>query len=129
MSEPNNTRQPLPDSFKCAFKGILHSFKEGRNFKIQLGFAIAAAVLGVAFSIDLMQWAVVAICIGVVLGGECVNTAVEAIVDLISPEYNELAGHAKDCAAGAVLLNAFVALIVAACVFLPKMLACIGITV
>ncbi len=115
--------QPLLESFGCAVHGIVHACVTGRNFKIQLAFAIAAAVLGIAFGIDVTQWAAICVCIGVVLGGECMNTAMESIVDLASPEYHELAKHAKDCAAGAVLVCSLASLFVAAFIFLPKMLA------
>ena len=115
--------QPLPESFACASRGIAHTCATGRNFKIQLGFAVAAIVLGIAFSIDVTQWAVISICIGCVLGGECMNTALESIVDLASPGYHDLAKHAKDCAAGAVLVCSFGSLFVAAFIFLPKILA------
>ena len=115
--------QPFLHSFKCAAEGIVHACVTGRNFKVQLCFAVAAVVLGIAFGISFTEWAVIAVCIGVVLGGECVNTAIEAVVDLVSPDYNELAKHAKDCAAGAVLICSIASVIVAALVFLPKMLS------
>ena len=114
-------KQSLVSAFKNAGWGITTAAKE-RNFKIELGFGVAAIILGVAFSIDFTQWAVIALCIGVVLGGECVNTALEAVVDLASPDYHELARVAKDCAAGAVLVNSLAALFVAAFIFLPKIL-------
>jgi len=60
------------------------------------------------------------------LGLECVNTALEAAIDLASPEFHPLAGHAKDCAAGGVLVASVVALIVAAIVFIPKFFALFG---
>ena len=119
--------QSLPSAFKCAWAGIVHAAATGRNFKIELGFAVAAVVLGVALQIDVTQWAVVCLCIGAVLGGECANTALEALVDLASPGYSELARIAKDCAAGAVLVTSVASLFVAAFVYLPKMLALIGI--
>ena len=119
-------RIPLHSAFACAFKGIGHAFVEGRNFKIECVFAVAAIVLGVAFSLDLSSWLAVIICIGLVLGAECANTALEALVDLVSPEYNRLAGIAKDCAAGAVLLFSIAALIVGIILFAPPILKLIG---
>lgn len=116
-------RQPLFKSFVCAFEGIFHSFKVGRNFKIQLCFGVVAAILGIVFAIDATQWAVICVCIGVVLGGECFNTSMEAIVDLASPDYHELAKHAKDCAAGGVLVCSIASVAVAAFIFLPKIAA------
>ncbi len=114
-------RQTLISAFKNAWWGIVQASKE-RNFRIEMGFGVAAVILGVAFSIDLTQWAVIALCIGVVLCGECVNTSIEAVVDLASPEYHDLARRAKDCAAGGVLIASIATLCVAAFVFLPKIL-------
>ena len=116
------TRAKFVKSFGYAFQGIAEAFRVGRNFKVQLGFAVLAVVLGIAFRIEPAEWAAVVICIGVVLGGECVNTAVEAVVDLVSPDYHELAKRAKDCAAGGVLVCSFASVAVAAFVFLPRIL-------
>jgi len=115
-------RQTLIQAFSHAIDGIRRAAGE-RNFKIELGFGIAAVVLGIVFSISFAEWAVIAVCIGCVLGGECLNTALEALVDLVSPDFNEFAKIAKDCAAGAVLISSVASLFVAAFIFLPKMLA------
>ena len=64
-----------------------------------------------------------AACLVLVLAAECLNTAVESVVDLVSPDYAELAKHAKDCAAGAVLVCALGAVAVAAAVFVPRLAA------
>ena len=114
------SKQGLASAFGHAFDGIRRAARE-RNFKIELGFAVAAVLLGLWLGNSMAEWAVVALCIGVVLSGECANTAMEAMVDLASPEYNELAKVAKDCAAGAVLLTSFSSLFVAAFVYLPKL--------
>ena len=118
------TPQSFLDSFRTAGAGIVHALVTGRNFKIELGFAVAAIILGLTLGISTVEWAVVCVCIGVVLGAECANTALETLVDLVSPEYNELARITKDCA---VLINAIAALFVAAFIFLPKMLALAGL--
>lgn len=115
-------RQTLIQAFGHAADGIRCAARE-RNFKIELGFGIAAIILGISLRINPAEWAVVAVCIGCVLGGECLNTALEALVDLASPEYNELAKIAKDCAAGAVFICSIASLFVAAFIFLPKMFA------
>lgn len=119
--------QSFIHSFKCAFEGIAHAFVEGRNIKVQLCIGILAVILGIVFEIDLTQWAVITVCIGVVLGGECVNTSIEAVVDLVSPEYHILAKRAKDCAAGAVLVCSIASVFVAAFIFLPKIAVMLGI--
>lgn len=115
-------RQTLIQAFGNAANGIRCAARE-RNFKIELGFGIAAVILGIGLRISAAEWAVIAVCIGSVLGGECLNTALEALVDLASPDYHELAKIAKDCAAGAVFICSIASLFVAAFIFLPKMLA------
>ena len=114
------------ESFGYAFSGIPQTFIGGLNFKVQLCFAALAIVLGIAFGISLPEWATIVVCIGVVLGGECMNTAIEAAVDLISPEYHELAKRAKDCAAAAVLIFAIASAVVAAIIFLPRIIGLLG---
>lgn len=128
-SEPQDTgksKVTLVAAFACAARGIAVTAK-GRNFKIELGFAIAALILGIICSISTFEWLVVAACCGMVLGGEVLNTALEAVVDLVSPDYNELAGLAKDCAAGAVLCFAIASFIIGVIIYLPKLLHLIGL--
>lgn len=114
------TRSSFGESFVHAASGIGQAAKEGRNFKVQLCFAVAAIALGVAFSIEPVEWCAIVICMACVLGGECANTAIEAVVDLASPDYDELAKRAKDCAAGGVLICSLASLVVAAIIFLPR---------
>lgn len=121
------TRAKFVKSFGYAFEGIAEAFLTGRNFKVQLCFGVLAVALGIAFKIEPVEWAAICICIGVVLGGECVNTAIESIVDLASPDYSELAKRAKDCAAGGVLLCSFASVAVAAFVFLPRIISLLGL--
>lgn len=131
---PDGKKTPLLFSFRCAWQGIVQASR-GRNFRIQSTFAVAAIVLLALFTaLDAggivpgvgcapSEWAVVAACIAIVLAGECVNTAVEAVVDLASPEYHELAKVAKDCAAGAVLLASIVSLFIGVALFLPRIIS------
>lgn len=116
----------LFQAFKCAANGIRVASHE-RNFRIELVMLVVCVALGLYFAITPVEWALCVVCFGLVLGGEAVNTAVEAVVDLVSPEYNELAGIAKDCAAGATYLFSIASLLVGVIVFLPKILTLIGI--
>ena len=115
-----SVRQPLSRAFACAWQGVKNAFEE-RNMRIHLCFAIAAVVLGFALCIDAASWLAVILCICLVFSLEVLNTALEALVDLVSPEYHELAKRAKDCSAGAVLVCAIGSLVVAAIVFLPAL--------
>ena len=85
--------------------------------------AILAILFGFYFKISPIEWCIIVLCIGMVVAAEAMNTAIEYIVDMVSPEYHELAGKAKDVAAGAVLLIAISAALVAAIIFLPKIWA------
>lgn len=116
-------RFSLGRAFSCAWKGIVYTARTQRNMKIHLALGAAAMLLGVALGIDAASWAAIAICIVLVLAAECLNTAIESVVDLVSPGYAELAKHAKDCAAGAVLVCALGAAAAAAAVFVPRLAA------
>jgi diacylglycerol kinase len=111
-------------SFRHAFAGLRYVLGEA-NFRIQLGaFAlvlIAAAVVGVSPS----EWLAIVLVGLAVLLMEMLNTVVEAVVDLASPDYHPLARTAKDVAAGAVLLSAFAAIIVAAYIFVPRLVTAV----
>jgi len=78
------------------------------------------------FGITRIEWCAVVAAIGLVVTAEGVNTAIEAVVDLASPEQHPLAGRAKDVAAGAVLLAAVTAAVIGLLVFGPRLLALIG---
>ena len=109
----------LIHAFRCAAQGIWDTSHE-RNFRIETGFMVACIVLGFAFGISVTEWLVVIICFGLVLGGECFNSALEALVDLASPGYHELARKAKDAAAGGVLLFSLASLVIGICLFAPR---------
>ncbi len=120
-----NSKFSLLQAFKCAFEGIFATAKE-RNFKIELCFMTLAIVLGLVFSISFLEWLCVIICFGLVLGGEVINSAIEAVVDLASPEYHELAKKAKDCAAGGVLLFSIASFVIGCLIFIPRILLLLG---
>ncbi len=120
-----NSKFSLLQAFKCAFEGIFATAKE-RNFKIELCFMTLAIVLGLVFSISFLEWLCVIICFGLVLGGEVINSAIEAVVDLASPEYHELAKKAKDCAAGGVLLFSIASFVIGCLIFIPRILSLLG---
>ncbi len=115
----------LAAAFRCALQGILDTSHE-RNFHIECCFMVLCIVLGFAFGISTVEWLIVVLCFGLVLGGECFNSSVEAVVDLVSPEFHELARKAKDAAAGGVLLFSIASFVIGAIIFLPRILAFLG---
>ena len=112
----------LINSFKYAFKGIGSAVKSERNMKIHFTMMVLVILAGIIFNIAIWEWITCFILFGLVIGMECVNTALETIVDMVSPKYNEAAGRAKDIAAGGVLACAIGAAVAGLFIFLPKLL-------
>jgi len=106
-------------SFKFALNGIRLIFKSGPNFIIQLIIAFITLSAGIYFQIRATEWTIILICIGGVLSAEIFNTAIEKMVDHLSPEKNKYAGEIKDLAAGAVLLFAIITAIIGIIIFYP----------
>ena len=104
-------------SFQYAWKGIITAFKEQLNLKIHFGAAILVVVCGIYFQVNLTEWAILVLTISFVITLELVNTAIEYLVDLVSPHQNPLAGKVKDIAAGAVLVASIGALLIGLLIF------------
>jgi diacylglycerol kinase (ATP) len=109
--------------FGWAGQGVVVLFRTQANARIHAVAAIMAIAAGWCFGITRVEWCAVVLAIGMVLAAEAVNTAIEAVVDLASPELHPLAGRAKDVAAGAVLIAAAAAAVVGFLVFGPHVLA------
>lgn len=109
-------------SFGFAINGIKSVIRSEANMKIHIAISIAVVILGILLKISLNEWLVCLLCMAIVFSLEMLNTAIEHIVDLVSPDYHPLAGKAKDAAAGAVLVAATLAAITGTCIFLPKLL-------
>jgi diacylglycerol kinase (ATP) len=103
-------------SLGYAFTGIRAAAARERNFRIQIIIGILAIAACIIFRVDMLLFVLVAFAIFFVLAMELVNTAVEAIVDMISAKPHPLAKIAKDAAAGAVLLASAFAVVAAATV-------------
>jgi diacylglycerol kinase len=107
-------------SFGFAFNGLRHAVKTQLNFRLHLLSAVAVVALGVYTGLSSLEWVCISLCIGLVMVLELLNTALEIMVDLVSPDYHPKAGLIKDIAAAAVLMAAIVALVVALFIFVPK---------
>ena len=111
------------ESFRYAAEGFVTAVKTERNIKVMLAVGACAVVAGLALQIDLLSWAIVLLCCGVVIMAELMNTAVETVVDLVSPEFHPLAGRAKDIAAAAVWVLSVIVAIVGVLVFANAIIA------
>ena len=119
-------KNPLTKSFGYAFEGILTGIRQERNMKIHCVAIILVTAAGTLFQITAVEWCICLLLFGLVAGLELVNTAVEAVVDLVTEERKPLAKIAKDTAAGAVLIAAIMAAIAGIIIFLPKGLTFLG---
>lgn len=109
----NSTRTPdFLTSLRYAVAGLWDVIHTQRNFRIHLLFAGAVIIVGSWLGVTRQEWASLCLSIGRVLVAEIFNTGAEVLVDLASPTYHPLAKRVKDLAAAAVLLSAFVAVIV-----------------
>lgn len=106
-------------SFTFAWKGIMTCAGHEQNITFHLIAAILVVAAGFFLSISHTEWMVVIICVGMVIAAELFNSAIERLVDLVSPDWNKIAGEVKDIAAGAVLVTAIAAAIVGLIVFVP----------
>ena len=106
-------------SFGFAVTGIRTSFSE-QNFRFHVFAMVVVVVAGLLTGLTRIEWAIICIVIGLVLMAEMLNTAIEKVVDLASPDIHPLAKAAKDIAAGAVLVIALFSVIIGILSFIPK---------
>lgn len=109
----------MPESFYYAIVGIASVFKNERNMKIHFLASLAVVLFAYLADVTKFEWAILVITIFMVLIAEAVNTAIEKTVDLVTETYHPLAKKAKNIAAGAVLLSAVNAVIIALIILLP----------
>lgn len=109
-------------SFKFAFTGLFIAFRSEPNIRIHCIAAAVAILCGVFLNVSFTEWMFITFAIGSVFTAELFNSAVEKLVDLVSPERQEKAGTIKDLSAGAVLITAITALIIGCIIFIPKLL-------
>jgi diacylglycerol kinase len=108
-------------SFGCAFSGLWHVLRTQRNARVHAVAALLTIMAGIFLRISAIEFAITFVAISGVFIAEMFNTALEACVDLASPQQHPLAKIAKDVAAGAVLVNAMLAVIIGLCIFGPHL--------
>lgn len=109
-------------SFCSAFKGIGAVMVRERNFKIEVGAAIAVVVVMALVGGNAIEWALIAVCIVAVLALELLNTALENLLDYIDPKFNQAIGVMKDMTAGGVLVAALGSVVVGSLIIIPKLI-------
>ncbi len=111
-------RHDLAAAFRYAFAGLGAAWRTERNLRIHAAVAGAVVVAGTVLRLPPAAWAIVFLTIALVVTAELLNAAIEAVVDLVSPEDHPLAKRAKDVAAAGVLVAVAAAVAVGICVAL-----------
>ncbi|RAR69972.1 diacylglycerol kinase family protein [Flavobacterium aciduliphilum] len=123
MSEFKKDTSFLSGRFKSvgfALKGALKLISTEHSVMVQSSIALLMVVAGFYYHISHEEWLIQTLAIGLVLGIEGLNTAVEKIADFIHPEYHEKIGFIKDIAAGAVFFAAATAICIGCIIYIPK---------
>jgi len=110
-------------SFRCAFRGMRLLVGGQTNARIHAAATVLVLLLGFWLRLASAQWGLLLLAIALVWVAEALNTAIERLTDLVSPEYRPLAGEVKDLAAAGVLLAALGGAGIALVVFGPALLA------
>lgn len=108
-------------SFSAAAAGAVHTLRTQPNAWIELTAVLVVTAAGAWVGLARLEWVVLVLIFTLILALEAVNTAVEAVVDLVSPDYHPLAKIAKDAAAGALLLAVVGSIVIAGVIFGPRL--------
>ncbi|HIX26150.1 MAG TPA: diacylglycerol kinase family protein [Candidatus Barnesiella excrementigallinarum] len=113
-------------SFKYAGRGVARLIGKEHNAWIHCAAAVCVVVAGFFFRLSGLEWVAIVLCIGAVFAAEGFNSAIEALCDRVTPEYDEAIKQSKDLAAGAVLILAVMSVIVGLTIFVPKIILLFG---
>lgn len=117
MSRKKNGLKGVGKSFFCAFRGIVYCVRHERNLRFHLVAAVYVFYFSTFYDFSRAEYAALALTCAFVIAAELFNTAVEVVIDKISPRFSVFAMIGKDIAAGAVLVSAAAALTVGAVLF------------
>ena len=120
MNETHFSLRNRVKSFSYAFQGIKTFFQTQHNAWIHTLASVIVIILGIVVNLSTSEWCWIGLAIALVFITEMLNTAIEFLTDLVSPEYHSKAKKTKDVAAGAVLLATFFAVLLALFIFIPK---------
>jgi diacylglycerol kinase len=115
------------ESFRYAFAGLFYMMRTQRNAWIHATATLSVIAMGLWLQLEAVHWAILALTIGLVWMAEFVNTALEAVVDLASPDIHPLAKVGKDVAAAAVLVGAITSVAVGLLILGPALWARIAL--
>lgn len=110
----------LSKSFLYAFRGLVKTFKEEQNLRIQAIIGIIIMIAGFYFRIEPVEWSLLIFVIGLVIIMELANSAVERITDVLKPRIHNYVKEIKDITAAAVMISALVSVMIGLIIFVPR---------
>ncbi len=110
------------NSVKYSIEGLNHAYRNEQSLWLHGGGVFLAVILGIVLKINFYEWAVIIVAFVVVLAIELLNTAIEAVVDLVTKEIHPLAKIAKDCGSAAAFVSGVASAVICLVIFLPKII-------
>ncbi len=123
MTQKDRGIKRIINSFGYSFNGLIDTYRTEQSVWIYIPVALIVILMGFLFKISTYEWIAIILILGIILSLELINTALEAVVDLVTKKYEPLAKKAKDTVSAAVLIFAITAVIVGLIIFLPKFIA------
>lgn len=112
----------LKHSIKYSIEGLVYAYKHEQSMLLHFIGTVLVIILGIIFEVSHFQWLILALSLTVILVVELFNTAIEAIVDLITLELNPLAKVAKDCGSAAAFVVTLITIGISLTIFVPKII-------
>jgi undecaprenol kinase len=122
IKKKSNVGIRVKNKFTNAARGVFTAFREESTLIVYLIAIILCIGLGIWLKLNYVEWSIIVLTIGTVVGFEFINTSIENFVDLLSFEYNERAKKIKDICAAASILSALASLVVGFLIYLPKLI-------
>ncbi|MGM9834880.1 MAG: diacylglycerol kinase [Bacilli bacterium] len=115
------------NSFKYSMQGLEYAYKNEQSMFIHFIVTVFVIIMGLILDISGFEWLITFIVVGMVLAAELINTAIEAVVDMVTLEYNELAKIAKDCGSAATFVLSLIAAVMGLIVYIPHIIDLLGL--
>ena len=113
-------------SWSYSFDGLKYAYKYEQSMLIHVLATIAVVAANIFFKVTGMQWLITMLAIGMVLASELINTAIEAVVDMVTLEIHPLAKIAKDCGSAATFVLSVMAAAIGFVVYIPYIIELFG---
>ena len=113
-------------SFGYSIDGLKYAYKYEQSMLIHVIAAIGVFIANILLSIKPVEWLITFLAIGMVLAAELINTAIEAVVDLVTLEIHPLAKIAKDCGSAATFVLAMMAAAIGFVIYVPYIVDLVG---